>query len=329
MKIRLMNTKLIFILALACTIGFVLWCYYPHKDAGTIAFKMRVPFPGLYSRCVSQLGETGTPEAIEILLRDLHGDNRDRRIGAAKALGKTEWRPSDEKERALYFVAAGRYQDAADMGSAGIEPLIEEFGQVEQAVVRSRLCAVLLKTGDSRALKAIEEYLRKKLDKIGAVVKEALPAGTRINTTIEEVSPRARRIVIAGHLLEGVGSDNTSPHIRGDYTNRERLEAKARQRTFEIYRTIFRDIPMTEFHSVVVQCRHGVRVKVTTYGALDIPWQGGTDEAMTIFETSITPETAQKLNWENATVTDLEKAWTVEKDIIPSLEFSAVFGGFR
>ncbi len=325
-----MKVKLFFAFILVCLIVFALWCYYPLKDVNTIAFKMKVPLPGLRSRCVSQLGETGTPEAIEILLKEFHSNNRDRRIEAARALGKTRWQPSDEKERALYFVATGRYQDAADIGSVGIQSLIEEFKQVEEAAVRSQLCAVLLNTGDSRALETVEEYLREKLDNIGAIVRKTFPAETRVNAIMEEVSPRARRIVIAGHLLEGVKPDDTSPWVRGDYTNRQQLEAKARYRAYEIYRIIFRDIPMTEFHSVVVRCRHGVRVQVVHYGSFAAPGQGGTDEAMTIFETSITPKAAQKLNWGNATLSDVEKVWTVERNLIPSLQFfAAVPGGLR
>jgi len=324
-----MKGKLTVTLILVSIIGFGIWCYYPHQDVDKIAFKMKVPLPGLHSRCISQLGQIGTPEAVNILLTELHSDIRARRVVAAKALSKAGWQASDDRERAFYLVACGKYQDAADLGNVAIEPLIQEFRQVKEVAVRSQLCAILLKTGDKRALETVEGYLRKKLDKIGAIVREIMPAETKVSATMEEVSARARRIVIAGHLLEGTKPDDKSPYVRGDYATRERLEAKARYRTYEIYRSIFRDVPMAEFHSVVVECRHGVRVQVVPFGSPAIPGIGGTDQAMTIFKTSLTPEAAQKLNWQNATLSDVEKVWTVESNLIPSLQFIAVPGGFR
>lgn len=324
-----MKSKLIVVLILIVIIGFGVWLYYSHQDVNKIAFKMKVPLPGLHSRCVSLLGQIGTPEAVDILLTEFHSDNRAHRVMAAKALSKVGWQPTDDRERAFYFVASGKYQDAADLGSIAIEPLIEEFRQVKEGVVRSQLCAIFMKTGDKRALEVVEGYLRQKLDKIGAIVREAMPAETKISATMEEVSTSVRRIVIAGHLLEGGKPDDMSPYVRGVYTNKKQLEAKARYRTYEIYCNIFCHVPMTEFHSIVVQCRHGVRVQVVPFGSLTIPGIGGTDQAMTIFETSLTLEAAQNLNWQNATLSDVEKVWVVESNLIPSLHFIAVPGGFR
>lgn len=323
-----MKSKLIVVLILVAITGFGVWCYYPHQDVNKIAFKMKVPLPGLHSRCVSLLGQMGIPKAIDLLLTEFHSDIRARRVMAAKALGKAEWQPSDDRERALYFVASGKYQAAVDLGSVAIEPLIEEFRQVKEATVRSRLCAILLKTGDKKALETIEGYIRRKLDKIGAIIREAMPTETRVSATMEEVSASIRRIVIAGHLLEGAKPDDKSPYVRGEYGTRESLEAKAKYRTYEIYRSIFRDVPMAEFHSVVVECRHGVRVQIVPFGSPVIPGSDGTDQAMTIFKTSLAPEAAQKLNWQNATLSDVEKVWTVESNVIPSLQFIAV-PGFR
>jgi hypothetical protein len=226
------------------------------------------------------------------------------------------------------LIASGSYQEAAQLGVIAIKPLIEEFRQVKKETVRSQLSAVLLKTGDKRALEAVEGYLRQKLEKIGAIVRETMPAETQVSTTMEKVSTKARRIVIAGHLLEGEKPDDTSPYVQGDYATKERLEGKARYRTYEIYQRIFRDVPMTEFHSVVVETKHGVRVQVVPFGSPVTPG-GGTDQAMTIFKTSLTPDAAQKLNWQNASLLDVERVWIVESNMIPSLQFFAVPGRFR
>jgi hypothetical protein len=150
-----------------------------------------------------------------------------------------------------------------------------------------------------------------------------------LDTTIEEVSSTARRVVVAGHLLEGEKPDDNSPYVRGDYANRQSLENKAKYRSFQIYQSIFRDVPMTEFESIVVMCKHGVRVQVMGFGAPVVPGFGGSDQAMTIFQTSLSPARAANVNWESATMEMVEKAWVVENNVIPSLQFIAVPGGFR
>lgn len=310
-------------------VGFVVWCYLPSGNMQTIAFKMKVPFPSLYSRCLSQLGELGTPGAVSILTTEFNSDSRKNRNLAAQALSKTRWQPSNQTEQIRFLVARGQYREAAELGVAAIPALIEEFEQANEARARSQLCALLLKTGDQRASSAVQNYLREKLTKIGAIVQQALPPETRASTTMEEVSSTARRVVVAGHLLEGERPDDNSPYVRGDYANKQSLENKAKYRAFQIYQSIFRDVPMTEFESIVVLCKHGVRVQVVGFGAPVVPGFGGRDQAMTIFQTSLTPTRAENVNWENATIEAVEKAWVVENNMIPSLQFIAVPGGIR
>lgn len=310
-------------------VGFFVWCYLPGGNTQTIAFKMKVPLPLLYSRCISQLGELGTPDAISILITELNSDRRRNRKLAAQALSKTSWQPRNQAEQIRFLIARGHYHDAAGLGGAAIPSLIEEFEEADEPKVRSQLCAVLLKTGDRQALSAVQNYLREKLNKIGAIVQQALPSEARASTTIEEVSSTARRVVVAAHLLEGEKPDDNSPYVRGDYANRQSLENKAKYRSFQIYRSIFRDVPMTEFESVVVMCKHGVRVQVMGFGVPVVPGFSGSDQAMTIFQTSLSPAKAATVNWENATIETVEKEWVVEKNMIPSLQFIAVPGGFR
>jgi len=304
------------------------WCYQPSGKTQTIAFKMNFPLPGLYSRCLSQLVELGTSDALAILTTEFRSGSRTKRNLAAQALSKTRWQPSNQAEQIKFLVASGHYQEATGLGSAAIPTLIEEFEGVDKPKVRSQLCAVLLKTGDQRASSAVQSYMREKLSKIGAIVQQALPPETHASTTVEELSSTARRVVITGHLLEGEKPNDNSPYVRGDYANRKSLENKAKYRTFQIFQSIFRDVPMTEFESVVVLCKHGIRVQIVRFGAPIVP-SSGNDQAMTIFQTSLAPERAVQLNWENATMEDVEKAWIVEENLIPSLQFIAVPGRIR
>lgn len=290
---------------------------------------MRLPLPKLYSRCLLQLGEIGTEEAVKLLANEFYRDSRSKRILAAKALEKTRWQPSDENERAVFLISLGRYEDAAALGNIAINPLIEEFQEVREPSIRSQLCSVLLKNGDERAVNTVRDYLHQKLNKIGAIVKQTLPIEARAIASMEKPSDTTRRVVIAGHLLEGEQPDDNSPYVRGDYGSKERLEAKAKYRAYQIYQSIFRDIPMMEFESVVVRCRHGVRVHVTTFGSPTVPSFGGSDQAMTIFQTSLTPQAAQNVNWQTSSLADVERVWTLEENIIPSLHFQVMPFGYR
>jgi hypothetical protein len=324
-----MKTKVVAMAIVLLLVGFIVWCYQPSGNVQTIAFKMKFPLPGLYSRCLSQFGQLGTPDALAILTTEFRSGSRAKRNLAAQALSKTRWQPNNQAEQIRFLIAGGHYQEAAGLGSSAIPTLIEEFEGVGEPKVRSQLCAVLLKTGDQRASSAVQDYMREKLTKIGAIVQHALPPETHASTTMEEVSSTARRVVVAGHLLEGEKPDDNSPYVRGDYANRQSLENKAKYRTFQIYQSIFRDVPMTEFESVVVSCRHGVRVQVVGFGAPVMPGSSGTDQAMTIFQTSLTPAQARNVNWQGATMEAVEKAWVVENNMIPSLQFIAVPGGIR
>ena len=271
--------KAVAVVVVILSLGFLVWCYLPSRNTHTISFKMKIPLPFIYSRCISQLAELGTPDAISILISEFNSDKRKRRNLAAQALSKTSWEPSNNTERIRLFLARGDYQDAAALGSAAIPFLIEEFKGANEPKVRSQLCAVLLKTGDPRALSAVQRYLREKLNKIGAIVQQALPVEARATTAIEELSSTAHRLVVTGHLLEGEKPDDNSPYVRGDYANRRSLERKAKYRAFRIYQSIFRDLPMTEFESIVVMCKHGVRVHVVPLGTPVVPGSGGSDQA--------------------------------------------------
>ncbi|MBM3242725.1 hypothetical protein FJZ31_41220 [Candidatus Poribacteria bacterium] len=275
-----MKYKIIIGISIVSIIGSGIWCYYPHQDTDKIAYKMKVPFPGLYSRCISSLARIGTPEAVNILLGEFHSGIPAHRAAAARALSKIGWQPSNDRERAIYLVAYGKYQDAAVFGSVVIKPLIEEFGQVKEASVRSQLSVILQK-------------------EIGAIVQKITEI--QVSADIEEGSSGLPRIVITGHLLEGEKPDDSSPYVRGDYTTKERLEAKVKYRIYDIYRCIFQVIPMGGFHSVVVRCNHGVRVQEAPFA---IPGFGS-DRVMTIFETSLSLAGAQRLDWQYATLSDV------------------------
>jgi len=302
-----------------------LWCYIPIKNIQTIKFKMELPLPFLYSQCVNELGKLGTQEAISVLLTELNSDSRSKRNLAAKALAMTTWHPKSQEERIKFLVSLGRYQEVADFGEVAIPYLVDEFEETDDEHLRSKLCAALMKFSDKRASSLVQQYLDEKLEKIGAILQEALPPETEATTTISKESASVRRVVIAGHLLKGEDVDDDSPYVRGEYANKSTLESKARYRCFQIYKSIFHDLPMTEFKDVVVSCKHGVRVQVVTLGMATIPGVNEKDQAMTIFQTSLSPRKAQKVDWGNATLKDVEKVWTVDKNIIPSLEIRTAY----
>jgi len=319
-----LKRKSLLTLALGSLIAFLFWCYYPHQDANTIGSKLGLRLPGLYSSCIARLARIGTPEAVDLLRREWRTRGRARRVEAAKALLSTKWRPADRSEQASFLVLSGRYEEAAALGQISIDPLVEEFKSTDQPEERSRICALLLKSGDPRGIEAVQNYLHEKLARIGAIVKTALPLGAHASTSMEALSPTARRVVISGHLLEGESPDDKRPYVRGNYGTRESLESKAKSRAYQIYQSIFREVSMTEFESVVVQCRHGVRVQTVPFGFATLPGMGGTDQSMMIFQTSVAPATAQKVNWRSATLADVQRIWTIEENEIPSLQFIAV-----
>jgi len=159
-----------------------------------------------------------------------------------------------------------------------------------------------------------------------------MPIETRVNINMQEGRGERGKgklldLIIAGHLLEGENPDDSSPYVRGDYANKNKLETKAKYRIFKIYRSVYGGFPMTEFHCVRVQCKHGVRVQVVDIGSLTAPRGEGTDQAMTIFETSMSSEAAKKVDWNSASLSDIEKLWKVESNMIPSLHFITFMGG--
>jgi hypothetical protein len=219
------------------------------------------------------------------------------------------------------LVARGQYQDAAAIGAAALPALIAEIEDAEEPATQSLLCTILLKSEDAQALAAVESYFREKMNKIDVIVQKALPQETKANTSIEKVSPTVRRLVVTGHLLEGEKPGDDSPYVRGDYANKQALENKAKYRAFQIYQAVLSDIPVTEFESIVVICKHGVRVEVQSYSG-----SSESDQARIIYKTSLTPDKAANVNWSEARMEDIEKIWIVQENLIPSLQFIQVSG---
>ena len=94
----------------------------------------------------------------EILAASLHDDSWQVRMAAADALVRACWKPGNEAERAALAVARGRYSEAAEMGTAALDPLLWDLKHGHW-LSQEQVALALGRIGDSRAVGALLEAL--------------------------------------------------------------------------------------------------------------------------------------------------------------------------
>jgi HEAT repeat protein len=96
---------------------------------------------------------------VDKLINALRDKDSDVRGGIAWALGKIGWKPGNDEERILYYIANGDWNECVKMGGVAVEFLIERLKDKDSYVRRS-VAEALGKIGDSRAVEALIEALK-------------------------------------------------------------------------------------------------------------------------------------------------------------------------
>jgi hypothetical protein len=105
------------------------------------------------------LGNLGSPEAINPLVRALKDPDRYVRYGAAQALQSLAWVPQTDTERAYYSIAFQNWKHVAQIGAGATGPLIETL-QDQNATTRAEVVEILGEIGDSPSQRACELVLK-------------------------------------------------------------------------------------------------------------------------------------------------------------------------
>ena len=105
------------------------------------------------------LGNLGSPEAINPLVRALKDPDRYIRYGAAQALQSLAWVPQTDTERAYYSIAFQNWKHVAQIGAGATGPLIETL-QDQNATTRAEVVEVLGEIGDTPSQRACELVLK-------------------------------------------------------------------------------------------------------------------------------------------------------------------------
>jgi HEAT repeat protein len=125
------------------------------------------------------LGEIGDKRAVEPLIKALGDENKQVREHAVKVLGELGWKPTNDKERALYYISEGKFDECVKIGKPAVEPLIKVLGD-EDKHVRENAAKVLGELGwkptndKERALYYISEGKFDECVKIGKPAVELL-----------------------------------------------------------------------------------------------------------------------------------------------------------
>jgi HEAT repeat protein len=117
------------------------------------------------------LGEIGDARAVDALIKALKDEDSDVRKSVAWALGEIGWKPGNDEERVLYYIANGDWDECVKMGSFAVEFLIERLKD-KNSDVRRNVAWALGEIGDARAVDALIKALKDRVIRIR--VAEAL-----------------------------------------------------------------------------------------------------------------------------------------------------------
>jgi len=105
------------------------------------------------------LGEIGDVRAVDALIKALKDEDSDVRERVAWALGEIGWKPGNDEERVLYYIAKRNWGGCVKMGSFAVEFLIERLKD-KNSDVRENVAWALGVIGDARAVDSLIEALK-------------------------------------------------------------------------------------------------------------------------------------------------------------------------
>ncbi|MDD1699321.1 MAG: HEAT repeat domain-containing protein [Methanoregula sp.] len=105
------------------------------------------------------LGNLGSPDAIDPLVRALKDPDRYVRYGAAQALQILSWVPKDDMDLAYYCIALQDWKRVAEVGAAATGPLIDILRD-HNATTRGEIVDALGEIGDASSQRACELVLK-------------------------------------------------------------------------------------------------------------------------------------------------------------------------
>jgi hypothetical protein len=157
---------------------------------------------------------------------------------------------------------------------------------------------------------------------IRAAAAKVVPHEAKIDVSaVKKRSLDHPTIIISGHLLEGKSTEDSNPYVQGDYGTHEKLTRLARHRAFRIMRSVLQEAQVGNVSELVVSVRHGVRVStVTVYQGIQMP-ATASDLTKMISSVRISLADTPPHGWLSISQGQFMHRWTVEANIIPSLEF--------
>ena len=136
---------------------------------------MRDPDAEVREAVVAALMQAADPTCVDVLVGALKDLNLGVRRRAAKALDFFGWKPSNDVQRVMRFVALGEYVNAALVGSLALEPLLNALKD-QQCPNRRSVVEALSHVGDERVLKPLMAALRDADGHVRVAAVEALGA---------------------------------------------------------------------------------------------------------------------------------------------------------
>jgi HEAT repeat protein len=122
---------------------------------------------------VEALGKLGDKRAIPSLITALKDKNSWVRKAAAEALDKLDWKPKDDTQKALYFIAKREWNKCIKLGKVVIEPL-SSILKDENWLIRREVVVTLGKIGNKKAIKPLILALKDYDGDVRAKAAEAL-----------------------------------------------------------------------------------------------------------------------------------------------------------
>ena len=116
--------------------------------------------PTVQERAAEALGNIGDLRAFEPLIGVLKGSYSDVHNSIEKALDKLITKVNDEKQKAIYFIAKGSWEECIKIGEPAIEPLITALKD-DNSEVRKNATETLGKIGGNRAVEALYDRTKR------------------------------------------------------------------------------------------------------------------------------------------------------------------------
>lgn len=115
--------------------------------------------PAIREAAAIALGDTGLKRSEKQLLSSLKDSNAQVRRAAARSLELLGWQPSSSEERAMHWVAIGRYMQAAQEGETAFIPLLAVL-QGDTYQQRKAAVEALSRLDDERAIRPLIAALK-------------------------------------------------------------------------------------------------------------------------------------------------------------------------